>query len=84
MQNCLHLAVKRNHMPMVQYLLSSAEGEARHNLLNQQTEKNKESPIFFALNSKMQKNANHFSRVQMVNLLLSQQQTDLSLTNKLG
>ena len=70
---------------MVQYLLHKTHGtKDKAKILNSQSDSNKESPLFYALNSKMQKSVPHHQRLAMVNLLLGQDEIDLDLKNKLG
>ena len=84
-QNCLHLAVKKNQLKMTKFLLSEASDKEKSYLLNHQTRENLESPIFYALNSSMQKESNYQSRLSMVKTLLSQTKyLDLGVQNKFG
>ena len=53
-------------------------------LINLQSKKFQESPIFFALNNKLQKNVPHLEKMRMIKLLLAQDKIDLGLKNSLG
>ena len=78
-QSCLHLAVSRNKLSMAEYLLNK-----KPELINLQSKRFKESPIFFALNNKLHKDVAHADKIQMVKLLLGQKSIDLGLKNSLG
>lgn len=76
-QNCLHYAVKKNQLPMANYLLS----QNSTNLLNAQSLKTGESPIFLAL---AQKSVPHSEKMSMVRLLAEHPNMDLGLKDALG